>query len=99
MSVQGDFEVQGRTVVDTDYGFGIIEGVNAQFGIVKIRLIEKGSNHALSAVTVSLPWNKLRVLPDLQPSDSVFAAAGSKVKRELEHADDERLARAPPRDQ
>jgi len=59
---QSDFSVEEKTVVETSYGFGIIQAVNAQFGIVKVGLLERGSRGTCSGVTVSLPWSRFGFL-------------------------------------
>jgi hypothetical protein len=91
---QTDFPVD-QTVVETAYGFGVIEAVNAQFGLVKIALFEREQRGRLSGVTVSLPWDKLRLLPDAVLGQ-VELERTSKTKRQLEEPVDERALRIGP---
>jgi hypothetical protein len=45
-----------KMIVETPYGFGIVLESENQFDLVKVSLLSGGS--------VSLPWDRIRVLPE-----------------------------------
>jgi len=79
---QADVAV-GKTVVETPYGFGVIESVTPGFGLVKVLLLERDFSSVKQNASVSLPWDRIRVLPETiaPPSDICME---SRAKRALE---------------
>lgn len=57
---QEDFP--GKTLVQTPYGFGIIDSTTAI--CVKILLLNGDMRSVNPSASVSLPWDRVRVLPD-----------------------------------
>jgi hypothetical protein len=66
---QGDATV-GKTIVETPYGYGVIESVNPCFGLVKVAFLDKDFSSIRTDSSVSLPWERIRILPETMPDIS-----------------------------
>lgn len=59
---QGDLDT-GKLIVETPYGFGLVEKSENQYQLVRVSLLPPSSG------TVSLPWDRIRVLPERSSAD------------------------------
>jgi hypothetical protein len=74
---QSDFS--GKTLVKTPYGFGVIDSVNPSLPVVKISMLAPDMRSINPSASVSLPWDRIEVLPDFidfkQSVDSIRGTA------------------------
>ena len=52
-----------KLVVETPYGFGVVEKSENQFQLVRVNFLPPSSG------SVSLPWDRIRVLPEKPPQE------------------------------
>ena len=79
---QEDFP--GKTLVQTPYGYGIIDSTTAI--CVKVLLLNGDMRSVNPSASVSLPWDRVRVLPDTTRAAEGFPSIDedSKLKRAAE---------------
>jgi len=74
-----------QLVVETPYGFGLVEKSENKFQLVRVKLISPSSG------SVSLPWDRIRVLPEKIAGES-HSNVVRTGKRSSVEIDDENTA-------
>ena len=77
----------GQTLVRTAYGFGVIDSVNPVYGVVRILLLNPDMQTINPSASVSLPWDKVQVLPD-EERHSLITGTADRSKRNIEGTND-----------